>query len=359
MAIIETIDLCQKRDGREILKNISLSIEREDIFALIGPTGSGKTTFLRLLDLIDTPSQGRVFFDGTEVTESTRNRLEARRRMAFVLQKPVVFNTSVYDNIAYGLKWRNMNKNDIQTRIEEVLEMVGLSEFRTRNARTLSGGETQRVAIARALAIKPEVLLLDEPTANLDPVSLVKVEELIGDIIQHYHTTVVIATHDMPQGQRLAGRVGMLLNGEILQTGTWWEIFNAPRNRDAANFVGVDNIIEGVVLSCDDNVVTIGTNNGPIEAVSACPVGEKVYACIRSEEVTLALSHLSSSARNSLTGRILRVTVTGPVARVEMDCGIPVVSLVTKRSVEEMSLEQGKQVFASFKATAVHIIKRE
>lgn len=357
--IIETIDLGQRLGGRDVLRNINLRIDRGEVFALIGPTGSGKTTLLRLLDLIDSPSQGRVYFDGTDVTEAAGHRLEARRRMAFVLQKPVVFNTSVYDNVAYGLKWRGTSRDSIRARVDDVLEMVDLADFRKRNARTLSGGEVQRVAIARAIAIEPEVLLLDEPTANLDPVSTVKIESLISDILQRYRTTIVMATHDMSQGQRLAGRVGMLLNGEILQAGGWREAFDTPRNREMANFVGIENIIDGVVLSSEGNVVTIGTNSSVIEAVSDCAVGDKVHACIRSEEVTLALTRLSSSARNSFTGKITRVTSTGPVARVEIDCGFPLVALVTKRSAEEMSLENGRQVHASFKATAVHVIRRD
>jgi len=357
--IIETTDLGQRLSERDVLRNISLRIERGEVFALIGPTGSGKTTLLRLLDLIDSPSQGKVYFDGNDVTEAAGQRLEARRRMAFVLQKPVVFNASVHDNVAYGLKWRGISRDDIRNRIDEVLNMVSLTDFRKRNARMLSGGEVQRVAIARAIATGPEVLLLDEPTANLDPVSTAKIESLITDVIQRYHTTIVMATHDMSQGQRLAGRVGMLLNGEILQTGGWQEAFNSPRNREMANFVGIENIIDGVVLSSEDDVVTIGTNDSIIEAVSDCAVGDKVHACIRSEEVTLALARFSSSARNTFTGQITRITITGPVARVEIDCGFRLVALITRRSVEEMSLEKGRQVHASFKATAIHVIKQD
>lgn len=357
--IIETTELGQRLNGRDVLRNINLRIDRGEVFALIGPTGSGKTTLLRLLDLIDSPSQGKVYFDGTDVTEAAGHRLEARRRMAFVLQKPVVFNASVYDNIAYGLKWRGISRDDIRKRLDEVLEMVDLTDFRKRNARMLSGGETQRVAIARAIATGPEVLLLDEPTANLDPVSTMKIEELITDIIQRYHTTIVIATHDISQGQRLAGRVGMLQNGEILQTGGWHEAFNSPRNREMANFVGIENIIDGVVLTSEDNVVTIGTDDSVIEAVSDCAVGDRIHACIRSEEVTLALARLTSSARNTFTGEITRLTITGPVARIEIDCGFRLVALVTRRSVEEMPLDKGRQVYASFKATAVHVIKQD
>jgi len=251
MAFIETRGIRQRRDGGDILKNINLRVERGEVFALIGPTGAGKTTLLRLIDLIDTPTEGRIFFDGVDVTASERVRLEARRRMAFVLQKPVVFNMSVYENIAHGLRWRGAGRRQVHERVEGILETVGMSEYRKRNARTLSGGEVQRVAIARAIATEPELLLLDEPTANLDPVSASKIEELIADIIKRDSITVIMATHDMVQGERLADRISVMMNGEIVQTGDPRSIFNTPHNRAVAELVGMENILDGTVVTND------------------------------------------------------------------------------------------------------------
>jgi len=358
MSLIETVDLCQRFGERETLKNINLRVDRGEVFALIGPTGSGKTTLLRLIDLLDVPASGKIRFDGTDVTESGRRRFEARRRMSFVLQKPTVFNTSVYDNVACGLKWRGAGRSSIRDRVGAILDMVRLSAEKNRDARTLSGGEVQRVAIARAIATEPEVLLLDEPTANLDPVSISGIEELIRDIIQQYNTTIIMATHDMPQGQRLADRVGLLLDGEIQQTGDWREVFSYPQNREVADFVGVENTIGGVIVSSEDRVVTIDTGNNALEAITDYSTGEEVYACIRPEDVTLSLSRASTSARNVFAGEVSRLVTTGPLTRVEIDCGFPLVALVTRRSAEELGLEEGKQVYSSFKATGVHVIKR-
>ena len=158
MSLIEITGLCQRYGEREVLKNINMKVEKGEVFALIGPTGAGKTTLLRLLDLLDTPTSGRIYFDGIDIITSGKVRLEVRRRMAFVLQKPVVFNMSVYDNIAYSLRWRGQKKGDIKQKVNRILEAVGLSADKNRNARTLSGGEAQRVAIARALVIGPEPL---------------------------------------------------------------------------------------------------------------------------------------------------------------------------------------------------------
>ncbi len=358
MPLIETLNLYQRFDEQEILRNINLNVERSEVFALIGPTGAGKTTLLRLINLLDLPASGKIYFDGMDTAESTKLRLEMRRRMAFVFQKPVVFDMSVYDNIACGLKWRRLGNSSIRQKVNSILEMVVLSDYKDRNARTLSGGEVQRVAIARAIVSEPELLLLDEPSANLDPVSASRVEELITDIIHRYNTTIIMATHDMSQGQRLADRVGVLLNGEILQSGDWRDVFNSPQNREIADFVGVENIIDGVIVSSQDRLITIDAGGNVIEAISDYPEGMEISACIRPEDITLARSKISSSARNSFTGEITRIVSFGALTRVEMDCGFTLVALVTKRSAEELDLAKDKQVYATFKATGVHIIKR-
>ncbi len=358
MSLIETIDLWQRLGECDILKNINIRIERGEVFALIGPTGAGKTTLLRLIDLIDTPTVGKIFFDGEDMTASEKVRLEARRRMAFVLQKPIVFNMSVYDNIAYGLRWRGVGRSHIREKVSRILEMVGLTDYKNRNARTLSGGEVQRVAIARAIAIEPEVLLLDEPTANLDPISASRIEELIAAIIKREVITVIMATHDMSQGQRLADRISVLVNGEIIQTGGSRDVFTAPRNREVAEFVGMENILDGVVVSDGGEVTAIDINGTIIEAIADYAAGEEVSVCIRPEDVTLALSKISSSARNSIAGKVTWIVSTGPLSRVEVDCGFPLVVLVTKRSAEELGLKKGRPVYATFKATSIHVIKR-
>ncbi len=358
MVLVETVNLWQNYDGRDILKNVDLTINKGEVFALIGPTGAGKTTLLRLLDLLELPSSGEVHFDGVDVTQSRRHRMEARRRMSFVQQKPIVFSMNVYDNVACGLKWRHEKKDIIRKRVENALELVNMVDYRNRNSKTLSGGETQRVAIARALVTEPEVLFLDEPTANLDPVSTSKVEEVMAHIIREQKTTVVMTTHDMSQGQRLAGKVGVIINGEMQQTGSPNDIFCSPNSREVAEFVGIENILSGSVIEKDDNLATIKVNSSNVQAVTDCAVNDLVYVLIRPEEITFTLARDISSARNVFAGKITRVVSVGPLVRIEVDCGFPLLGVVTRRSEQEMGLVAGKQVYASFKATALHTLKR-
>ncbi len=358
MSLLEVAGLTHRYAERDVLQDLDLSIGKGEVFALIGPTGAGKTTLLRIMDLLELPAAGEIYFDGKRIPRSGRQRLEIRRRLSFIHQKPHVFNLSVYDNVACGLRWRGEEKNRIAEKVDNILEMVGLAGYRDRKARTLSGGEVQRVALARSLVLEPEVLLLDEPTANLDPVSTAKIEQLISSVARQHNTTMIIATHDMSQGQQLADRIGVLLDGKLAQTGNATDIFRSPQNQQVAHFVGMENIIEGVVIANNEGIVTVDIGGSAIQAVSNCPAAKDVYACIRPEDITLSLSTTRSSARNSFHAEVTRVNTTGPLSRVEVDCGFRLVALVTRLSVEELNLQVGREVHATFKATAVHIMEK-
>ena len=356
MSLIELIGIQQKFEQSHILQNINLTIERGEVFALIGPTGAGKTTLIRLINLLDLPMDGCIHFDGLDVTAYSEHRLQTRRRMAYVQQRPTVFSMNVYDNVAIGLKWRRTPRNTIRERVEHALKLVGLSEYQKRDARTLSGGETQRVAIARALVTDPELLLLDEPTANLDPLTTSSIEKLISDIIRQLNTTVIMTTHDMLQGQRLATRIGVLMNGSMVQTGDPREIFKMPEGRDVAEFVGMENILDGEIVANDEGVVAIRMDGHMIQAISNLEPGSLVHVCIRPEEITLTPLADKTSARNTFNGEITQITTNRPLAWIRIDCGFPLTVLITIKSMQEMNLNVGTKIYASFKATGVHVI---
>jgi len=235
---IEAHSLVRRAGTVPLLKGISLQVEAGDSFLLIGPTGAGKTTLLRILGLLDKPVAGNLNILGVDVTGSPDRHLEIRRRMAFVQQKPVAFSCSVLENVAYPLRWRKVSKDEMKTRALEALEQVGMSDFAGRNARTLSGGETQRIAIARALVTRPEILLLDEPTANLDPNSAGKIEDVLARVAREHRTTLVMTTHDLAQARRLAGTVGVIMGGELVECGPSNKVFNPPPDSQIARFIG-------------------------------------------------------------------------------------------------------------------------
>jgi tungstate transport system ATP-binding protein len=355
--VIAIRDLSKRYEDSTVLKDINLDVPTHTVTAIIGPSGSGKTTLLRLIDLLEEPTSGKIAFDGLDTHTSEKARLEMRRSMVIVFQKPVVFSGSVYDNVAYGLKIRGQGRRDMREKVLHALETVDLSGYENRRARTLSGGEVQRVALARAMVTEPRLLLLDEPTANLDPVSTARVEGLISRVIRELHTTVIMATHDMAQGRRLADQIAVLIGGEMLQIGNPSEIFNLPNSMQVARFVGVENVLEGVIASKEQGLVNVRIGSHLIEGISNLDPGAQVSACIRPEEVTLAVTQAPTSARNTFSGTIFSMASTGPLVQVAIDCGFPLVALITTRSAEEMGLQIGMGVYASFKATGVHIVQ--
>lgn len=218
---------------KKVLKNINLAIHQGEIFALIGPSGTGKTTFLRILNFLEKPSEGNIRFNGMENQEV----LEIRRKMSLLFQTPAIFNKSVFENVAYSLKVRCIEKRIIEKKVSEALNIVALTGLEDRKARTLSGGEAQRMAFARAIVYEPALLLLDEPTANLDPSNVTKIEEIIKRIRDERGTTIVIATHNIPQVRRIADRVGILLNGELIEVNSKEGIFSKAKDARSEAFI--------------------------------------------------------------------------------------------------------------------------
>jgi tungstate transport system ATP-binding protein len=279
--------------------------------------------------------------------------------MGMVFQKPAVLNTTVAQNVGFGLKFRGVPGSEIQKRVHEALDLVGLPDFTERRAVTLSGGEMQRVAIARAMVTAPEVLLLDEPTANLDPVSSELIEDLIMRIRKQFGTTIILSTHDMIQGQRLADRIGVIMNGRLVQVGNGTEIFYQPKGRDIARFVGIDAIIGGIVMENHGGHALIRAGGICIEALTDLGPGQKAALYIRPEEITLTpvpAVPAKSSVRNQIPGRITRMVPFGPFIRVTVDCKIPLTALITRRSCTELGFAVGVPVIAGIKATAIHVL---
>lgn len=228
-------NVCMAFGKKEVLKNINLTIERGEIFTIIGPSGAGKTTLLRILNLFEKPLCGTLIFNGVSLDAGKTGSL--RRRMSLLFQTPSVFNGSVFDNVAYGLKVRGYDKKVIEKKVGEALNTVGLPGMGNEKARMLSGGEAQRMAFARAIVYDPEILLLDEPTSNLDPANVANIEDIIKRIRDERGTTILIATHNIPQVRRIADRVGVLLNGELIEVNSKDGIFTAPEDERSAAFL--------------------------------------------------------------------------------------------------------------------------
>lgn len=212
--------------GRSVLSVNRLELCHGEIFGLVGPSGAGKSTLLRLLNFLETPSSGSITFEGQRLGPSSSIPLPLKRKVTTVFQRPVMLDRSVLDNVAFGLKIRGMP--EWRERTQQALLQVGLSHLAESRTRNLSGGETQRVALARALVLEPEVLLLDEPTANLDPYNVGLIEDIVTSSHAKNGLTVLIVTHNIFQAQRLAERVGLLLDGDLVEVADRETFFNRP-----------------------------------------------------------------------------------------------------------------------------------
>ena len=358
--ILEAKNLEVKRGGTILLNILSLSIEEGEILALIGPNGAGKTTFLQALSYLLKPFQGEIFFRGKKV-EIHISVLEYRRKLAMVFQEPLLFDTTVFNNVASGLRIRGMSKSDIRVRAMEQLERFGIHHLAHRSAKTLSGGEAQRTSLARAFALQPEILLLDEPFSSLDPPTRDALLEDLEHILRQTQTTAILATHDRMEALRLSDRIAVMNAGKILQIGSPSEVMNQPVDEFVASFVGVETILSGRVIKRNGGTFVASIEGREIEAMGDVHLGDSVVLCIRPENVTLSTqpSKEGSSARNVVPGRIVKITPLGFYQKVQLDCGFALVAYITNHSLEELSLKEGKEVVASFKATAIHMVRRK
>jgi tungstate transport system ATP-binding protein len=222
-------------NGKLILHDCSFSFDGSGAYILMGPNGSGKSTFLRICALLEEPDSGEIkfFSEGAAL----KNDIYLRRRITLVLPKIGIFNTTVFQNVAYGLKVRGTNKSETEEKVHDALEFVGLNHKKNSHALSLSSGETQRLGIARAIVTDPEILFLDEPTASLDPYNTTIIEELITKIKERNKIAIVMVTHNIYQAQRLADCVLFMHDGRIADHGTAKEFFARPKDERAYRFI--------------------------------------------------------------------------------------------------------------------------
>lgn len=350
--LIELKNLTKQYADVTALKNINLKIKKGETFTIIGPNGSGKTTMLRIMAGLDAPTTGEIYFNGTKINEN--NRKQIRNHATMVFQKTALFNTTVYNNIAYGLKIRGFSKKGIDQKVAQALKTVKLEDYEKRQAKKLSGGEQQRVSLARALALNTELLLLDEPTANLDPKTISIIEETIRHTNHQNKTTIVIATHNIFQAQTITKRAALLLRGRIAEIGTINEIFGKP-SKTLAGFARLENVFSGTskILREGTSLVDIG-NDIKIETATRKP--GKVTTYLRPEDIILSKTPIKSSARNVFKGKITEISDQESIVKLKINAGKEFVVQITKRSFTEMNLNVGATVYLAFKASSVHIV---
>jgi molybdopterin-binding protein len=357
-ALLEIKNLLIQRGTRDVLSVDKMDIQSGEVLAVIGPNGAGKSTLLLAIARLLQPAEGQICFHGQPLEKE--DGLTYRRRIGLVLQEPLLLDISVANNVAAGLRFRGLPKAEIEARVATWTARLGIASLRTRPSRNLSGGEAQRVSLARAFALNPELLLLDEPFSALDAPTRARLLDDLQSLLAETGLTTVFITHDLNEALLLGDRVAVLLNGQLRQIGPPEQVFAMPADAEVAAFVGVETVIPGVVSESHEGQVIVEAKGLHLEAVGELQPGRSVLFCLRPEDITLwnREADTKSSARNRLHGRICKLTPQGPLVRVEVDCGFPVLALITRASAQEMQLNDGLDVTASFKATAVHLIPR-
>ena len=334
--MLKVKNLKKKYNNKTVLDIDYLGFQESKIYAIVGPNGSGKTTLLNILNLLVKPDKGQIFFRDQEIINNSNSKiLEIRRKMTLVDQDPFLFQSTVYSNVAYGLKVRSLSSIVQQNRIKNALEMVGLPGFENRKVDQLSGGEAQRVAIARALVIEPEILFLDEPTASIDQKNIAKVEKIIAKIRRELRTTVIFTTHDLSQAYRLADEVISLLDGKMIKQVQ-------------------ENLLWGEIVKEEDGLKRFKT----IGNVKFAIVSEKIgpaYVSIDPTDIILSYEPFQSSARNSFLGKIVKIIEQNHLVKLEIDIDIPLVVIITRESFQDMNFNLGSKVYLTFKASAVKL----
>ncbi|MCU0619985.1 MAG: ABC transporter ATP-binding protein [Gemmatimonadales bacterium] len=356
-ALLRLEDVRVQAGDRTLLAVDSLEIAAGETLAILGQTGAGKSTLLRVMNALVRPDRGRFLWQGAETRFPVPSVI--RRRMAMAFQEPLLFHGTVFDNVAYGLRVRGVSGAVLEDRVMEALRLFGIETLARRAERTLSGGEAQRTALARAVVVQPDLLLLDEPLASLDPPTKERLEAELRRVIRARGLTCAYVTHDQAEAQRVADRVAVLDAGTLLQVGTPDDVFLRPANERVARFVGTRNLLAGTVVEATTGGSRVAVGDRTLEAGAAPAGATAVTVCVRPEEVVLGRGDAGPAGgtrTNRLRGTVREVRPLGATTEAHLDCGFPLVALLTRPAAEELELREGAVVAASFRAAATHLI---
>lgn len=352
------------RIRRHILDvDLSIDFDRGPVAVLFGPSGAGKTTMLRCLAGLERPQPGgRIALDDQVWVDADCWVPARRRRVGYLFQDHALFpHLNVDRNVGHGL--HRLARRDRPSRILGALQAAGAAHLAGHPTRQLSGGEAQRVALARALASQPQLLLLDEPLSALDAPTRVRLRADLRRLLVSAGLPTVLVTHDRADALALGDQIAVLIDGRLRQLDTLQAVFSRPADREVALAVDTETVAPAVVNTVDDDLTVLRAGTASVIAVSETPVapGAEVLMCIRAENVALQTSspgeHVDSP-RNHLAAAIVDITDDGPLLRVALDAGFPLVAYITRATREDLNLNPGSHVIAAIKASAVHVVPR-
>jgi tungstate transport system ATP-binding protein len=350
------------RRGR-LLDLPELAVEQGETLSVVGPNGAGKSTLLRVLGLLETPTRGELWFRGEPISRDHSRLLALRRRMAIVFQDPLLCRTTVSANVALGLTLRGVPRTERKRRVDEWLVRFGIAHLANRSAHRISGGEAQRTSLARAFVLQPEILLLDEPFAALDPPSRQALVAELQELLAETHTTTVFVTHDRDEAFALGDRVAVLLDGALAQIGSPEQVWRHPASEGVARFLGMETLLTARVLSASQEATTIAVEGLRLTAASPAEPGEpgeEISVCLRAEDVSLLADEEVPPAGswNVVPGAVKSLAFWGTQLRVAVDCGVTFIALTTRLQAGELGLRAGRPVRVAFSPDSLHVIRK-
>lgn len=357
--LLEVSDLTVVRGGSPVLRIPSFSLSRSETVALIGPNGTGKSSFLLALAGLLPLAGGEILFKQHKIVPGYASTAY-RRKLSMVFQDPLLFDTTVFENVAAGLRMRHVPKPQIREQVDSCLERFRITHLAQRSARKLSGGEAQRTSLARAFATNPEVVLLDEPFVALDPPSRLALSDDLEHVLRETGISAILTTHEQAEALRLADRIVVMQQGSIIQAGSPTEIMDQPASEFVATFVGMENIFSGTVGDVQQGLFSLNVADKELQIVGHATSGEKAVICIHPEQIVVSLENPGpeASTRNVMCGTVSKIVHMGLFTKVYLDCGFKLVAAISNQSLQCLTLQSGSQVFASFKATAVHVFRK-
>jgi len=349
-----TLEKITKTFGNQTtIHGIDLAVERGEFVSFLGPSGCGKTTTLRMIAGFETPSSGTIRIDGKDVTDLRPNQ----RDIGMVFQAYALFpNMTVADNIAFGLKVAKKSSAEIAARVKEMLTLIKLPDVGSRYPYQLSGGQQQRVALARALAVQPKILLLDEPLSALDAKIRISLRDEIRAVQRALGITTIYVTHDQEEALSMSDRVCVMNDGRIEQLGTPFEIYNNPKTRFVASFVGTLNVLNGTVVDTATGRIAIdGQEVVAARGTSGASSGDSLAVALRPEALAIGETE---PGRNSLKGVIEEVHFLGAVVRIRVRFGDNVISLDTFNRPHSAPPARGEPVNVHFSHEDMLVLDR-
>ncbi|MDP6635239.1 MAG: ATP-binding cassette domain-containing protein [Phycisphaerae bacterium] len=337
-----------KRLGAMDMADVSMTLRQGEYFALLGPTGVGKTVLVELIAGLIRPDSGRVIWDGTDITSIPPER----RGFAVVYQDYALFpHMSVARNIAYGARARGCDSSEISARTKRLADMLGITELLPRRPDTLSGGEQQRTAIARALAAEPKLLLLDEPLSALDTNTRVRLRRELKRINVELGTTILHVTHEPEEAMALADRIGVMLDYRLRQVARPEELFRRPTDASVARFLGIRNVL--TVSNVDGDICEVAGQQ--IRASAAHESTRHIW--IMPEELLLSDQPFTSSALNQFKCSVIDWDHSDALLAVRLACGdLRLVALITYTSFQQLKIEPNRELYVTFKSSAIHCL---